>query len=47
MRMTANIFADRAGRLKGEAAFEILAKTKELEAQGKNIIHFEIILLYL
>lgn len=42
MRMTANIFADRAGRLKGEAAFEILAKTKELEAQGKNIIHFEI-----
>ena len=31
-----------AGRIYGEAAFEVLAKAQELERQGKKIIHFEI-----
>ena len=31
-----------AGRIYGEAAFEVLAKAQELERQGKNIVHFEI-----
>ena len=31
-----------AGRVYGEAAFEVLAKAQELERQGKNILHFEI-----
>lgn len=34
--------ADRIGRLKGEAAFEVLAKALDLEAQGREIIHLEI-----
>jgi aspartate/methionine/tyrosine aminotransferase len=34
--------ADRMGRLGTETAFEVLAKAKALEAQGKDIIHFEI-----
>ena len=37
-----NRFSDRLGRLGGESAFEVLARAKALEAQGKNIIHFEI-----
>lgn len=37
-----NRFADRAGRLGGESAFEVLARAKALEAQGKHIVHFEI-----
>jgi aspartate/methionine/tyrosine aminotransferase len=31
-----------AGRIYGEAAFEVLAKAQELERQGKEILHFEI-----
>lgn len=31
-----------AKRLKGEAAYEVLAKAKALEAQGKKIVHLEI-----
>jgi aspartate/methionine/tyrosine aminotransferase len=34
--------ADRVGRLKGEAAFEMLAKALDLEAQGREVIHLEI-----
>jgi len=34
--------ADRIGRLKGEAAFEVLAKALDLEAQGREVIHLEI-----
>ncbi len=35
-------FAKRMNRLGTESAFEVLAKAKSLEAQGKNIIHLEI-----
>lgn len=35
-------FADRMSRLGTETAFEVLAKAKALEADGKNIIHLEI-----
>ena len=35
-------FAQRMGRLGTESAFEVLAKAKVLEAQGRNIIHLEI-----
>jgi len=31
-----------AKRIYGEAAFEVLAKARELERQGKDILHFEI-----
>ncbi|MCX5783390.1 MAG: aminotransferase class I/II-fold pyridoxal phosphate-dependent enzyme, partial [Elusimicrobia bacterium] len=34
--------ADRMSRLGMETAFEVLAKAKKLEAQGKKIIHLEI-----
>ncbi|MEN3184789.1 MAG: aminotransferase class I/II-fold pyridoxal phosphate-dependent enzyme, partial [Atribacterota bacterium] len=34
--------ADRVCRLRGEGAFEILALVKQLEKQGKDIIHLEI-----
>lgn len=34
--------ADRMDRLGGESAFEVLSRAKALEAQGKDIIHFEI-----
>lgn len=40
--MSVNIFADRVNRLGGESAFEVLAKAKALEAQGRSVIHFEI-----
>ena len=40
--MSANRFADRLSSLGGESAFEVLARAKALEAQGKSIIHFEI-----
>ena len=36
------IFADRMALLGTETAFEVLAKAKALEKQGKNIIHLEI-----
>ncbi len=35
-------FAERMQRLGTETAFEVLAKAKALEAQGKHIIHLEI-----
>ena len=35
-------FADRMDRLGTESAFEVLAKAKGLEAQGKDIVHLEI-----
>ena len=34
--------AERMGRLGTETAFEVLAKAKALEAQGKDIVHLEI-----
>ena len=34
--------AERMGRLGTETAFEVLAKAKRLEAEGRNIIHLEI-----
>jgi aspartate/methionine/tyrosine aminotransferase len=34
--------AERMGRLGTEGAFEVLARARELEAQGKQIIHLEI-----
>jgi aspartate/methionine/tyrosine aminotransferase len=35
-------FAERMNRLGTESAFEVFAKAKNLEAQGRNIIHLEI-----
>ena len=40
--MGSSIFAKRMSRLGTESAFEVLAKAKSLEAQGKDIIHLEI-----
>ena len=37
-----HVFADRMSLLGTETAFEVLAKAKALEAQGKDIIHLEI-----
>jgi aspartate aminotransferase len=34
--------ADRMGALAGESAFQVLAAANRLEAQGRNVIHFEI-----
>ena len=34
--------SEGANRLVGQAAFNVLAKAKELERQGKHILHFEI-----
>jgi len=35
-------FADRLTRLGTESAFEVLARAKQLEAQGKSVVHLEI-----
>ena len=35
-------FAERMSRLGTESAFEVLAKARRLEADGKNIVHLEI-----
>ncbi len=40
--MSSPTFAKRMNRLGTESAFEVLAKAKSLEAQGKDIIHLEI-----
>ncbi len=40
--MGSSTFAKRMSRLGTESAFEVLAKAKSLEAQGKDIIHLEI-----
>jgi len=37
-----HVFADRMSLLGTETAFEVLAKAKKLEAQGKDIVHLEI-----
>lgn len=37
-----HVFADRMALLGTETAFEVLAKAKKLEAQGKDIVHLEI-----
>lgn len=40
--MEKSLFAKRMDRLGTESAFEMLAKARKLEAQGKNIVHMEI-----
>ncbi len=40
--MTAIRFAERMSRLGTEGAFEVLARARRLEAQGKKIVHLEI-----
>ncbi len=35
-------FAERMSLLKTESAFVVLAKAKEFERQGRDIVHFEI-----
>lgn len=40
--MESAIFAERMSRLGTESAFEVLAKAKALEAQGRDIVHLEI-----
>ncbi len=40
--MTTIRFADRMKRLGTESAFEVLARAKALEAQGRDIVHLEI-----
>jgi aspartate/methionine/tyrosine aminotransferase len=39
---TAIRFAERMSRLGTEGAFEVLAKARRLEAEGKRIVHLEI-----
>jgi len=36
------MFAERMNRLGTETAFEVLAKARALEAQGRDIVHLEI-----
>ncbi len=38
----AKILADRIDDLTGEGAFEVLARAKQLEAQGRSVVHLEI-----
>ncbi len=38
----AGIFSDAAYRLKGQPMFKILSRIKELERNGRDIVHFEI-----
>mgnify|MGYP003302926229 CR=1 FL=1 len=38
--------AARMNNLGTESAFEVLARARALEAQGRDIIHLEICLLY-
>ena len=40
--MMEKVFADRMSLLGTETAFEVLAKAKALEAQGKDVVHLEI-----
>src|SRR5215467_4192238 len=39
---TAVRFAERMSRLGTEGAFEVLARARKLEAEGKKIVHLEI-----
>jgi aspartate aminotransferase len=36
------MIAERVGRLRNEGAFDVLARARALEAQGRNVIHLEI-----
>lgn len=40
--MFEHLMAERMNSLAGESAFQVLAAAKNLEAQGKTVIHFEI-----
>lgn len=40
--MNESMFAARMGRLGTESAFEVLARARALEAQGKSVVHLEI-----
>src|SRR5690242_4445064 len=40
--VTAIRFAERMSRLGTEGAFEVLAKARRLEAEGKHVVHLEI-----
>ncbi|HOS70127.1 MAG TPA: pyridoxal phosphate-dependent aminotransferase [Bacillota bacterium] len=40
--MSRKLYADRMDLLGGESAFEVLARAKALEDQGKHVVHFEI-----
>src|SRR4029077_3805338 len=42
MSTTAFRFAERMSRLGTEGAFEVLARARKLEAEGKKIVHLEI-----
>src|SRR3954464_15665420 len=42
MASTAVRFAERMNRLGTEGAFEVLARARKLEAEGKRIVHLEI-----
>ncbi|HET9780765.1 MAG TPA: pyridoxal phosphate-dependent aminotransferase [Candidatus Dormibacteraeota bacterium] len=42
MATTSIRFADRMSRLGTEGAFEVLARARKLEAEGKHIVHLEI-----
>src|SRR4029077_15058718 len=42
MATTAFRFAERMSRLGTEGAFEVLARARKLEAEGKRIVHLEI-----
>src|SRR6058998_4253865 len=42
MASTAVRFAERMSRLGTEGAFEVLARARKLEAEGKRIVHLEI-----
>src|SRR5205807_402958 len=41
-RMSAMKFAQRMSEIGTETAFEVLARARKLEAQGRNIVHLEI-----
>ncbi len=40
--MNNSYIAERMGRLHGETAFKVFARAKELEAEGRNIVHLEL-----
>ncbi len=42
MQVADRMIADRMGRLGTESAFDVLARARALEAQGRDIIHLEI-----
>lgn len=42
LAMYKSLLAEKMNNLESESAFQVLAKAKKLEAQGKDVIHFEI-----